>query len=210
MIKMKNNKLEQAFKNIAKTATEARPVLQCLHVDKKGYAVVTDSHRLLRIENYKDASDALEYNLNLMDFKLKNDSFYPDTDRIIPEKNDLSFWFSVETVKTLATFFKPFKVKKNYSQGDPSLITITCKEYYITFTADSGATITVECSQLHAEYDDTCKKMDMQVQGGYLNQALEFFKDYGTGVTVGYGGDLRPLVMTVDDATYMVTPVRKF
>ena len=109
MNEMKNNKLEQAFKNIAKTATEARPVLQCLHVDKKGYAVVTDSHRLLKIDGYKDTSDALEYNLNLMDFKLYNDMQYPDTDRIIPKTNVLSSCFSVKAVKNLADFFKPFK-----------------------------------------------------------------------------------------------------
>ena len=209
MNEMKNNKLEQAFKNIAKTATEARPALQCLHVDKTGYAVVTDAHRLLKIDGYKPADDASEYNLNLMSFQLQNEIFYPDTERIIPKKNDLSWWFSIETVKKLATFFKPFKVKKNYNR-DIEYIAITCKEYYITFTAENGATITVECSQVHAEYDDTCKNMNMHVQGGYLNQAFEFFKDYGTGVTVGYGGDLRPLVMKVNDAIYMVTPVRKF
>lgn len=207
---MKNGKLEQAFKNIAKTATEARPVLQCLHVDKKGYAVVTDAHRLLKIAGYKDTNDETSYNLNLMDFKLKNDMQYPDTDRIIPEKNDLSWWFSIETVKTLAAFFKHFKVKKNYSRDDGSLVTITCKDDHITFVADSGATITVEYSQLHAEYDDTCKKMNMYIQGGYLAQAFEFFKDYGTGTTVEYGGDTRPLVMKSDDATYLITPVRKF
>jgi len=210
MNEMKNNKLEQAFKNIAKTVGESRPALQCLHVDKKGYAVVTDSHRLLKIDGYKDASDETSYNLNLMTFQLENELFYPDTERIIPETNDLTWWFSIETVKTLATFFKPFKVKKNFRYDDASLITMTCKDDHITFTAGSGASITVECSQVHATYDDTCKNMDIHIQGGYLSQAFEFFKDYGTGVTVGYGGDLRPFVMKVDDATYMVTPVRKF
>lgn len=206
MKNMKNNKLEQAFKNIAKTATEARPVLQCLHVDKKGYAVVTDAHRLLRIEDYKDTSDTeTSYNLNLMNFQLYNDMQYPDTERIIPEQNIFSWPFSIEAVKNLVAFFKPFKVRKNYD--DASLITITCKDYYITFTAGNGEAIVIDCSTVDG---GNCGKMNIVIQGGYLSQAFDFFKDYGYGVTVGYGGNLRPLLFKAAGATYMITPVRKF
>ena len=108
---MKNGQLEKAFKNIAKTAGEGRPSLQCLHVDKAGYAVVTDSHRLLRIDNYKDDSeDTTEYNLNLLNFKLCNDLNYPETERLIPTMFKFEWSFNHAGIETLATFFKPFKV----------------------------------------------------------------------------------------------------
>lgn len=205
MKNMKNEKLEKAFKNIAKTATEARPALQCLHVDKSGYAVVTDSHRLLRIDNYKDSQDnTTEYNLNLLNFKLCNDLNYPETGRLIPTMFKFKWSFSDETVTTLVTFLKPFKVKKNYD--DTSLITITYNDNRVTFTAASGATITVECS----ENSGNGNKMKMLIQGGYLAQAFEFFKDYGDSVSIGYNGDTSPLLMNSGDASYLVTPVRKF
>jgi len=209
MKNMKNEKLEKAFKNIAKTATEARPSLQCLHVDKSGFAVVTDSHRLLKIDNYNDSQDnAIEYNLNLLNFKLCNDLQYPETGRLIPTTFDFNWSFSDKVVTTLAMFFKPFKIKKNYN--DASLITITYKDNRVTFTAASGATITVECIEADNENSDNGDKMEMLIQGGYLSQAFEFFKDYGDGVSIGYNGDTSPLLMHSGDASYLVTPVRKF
>lgn len=206
MKNMKNEKLEKAFKNIAKTATEARPSLQCLHVDKSGFAVVTDSHRLLRIDNYKDSQDnTTEYNLNLLNFKLCNDLNYPETGRLIPTTFDFNWSFSDEVITTLATFFKPFKIKKN--SNDASLITMTYNDDHVTFTAASGATITVECSEA---VGDNGNEMGMLIQGGYLSQAFEFFKDYGHSVSLGYNGDTTPLLMDSGDAKYLITPVRKF
>lgn len=209
MKNMKNEKLEKAFKNIAKTATEARPSLQCLHVDKAGYAVVTDSHRLLKIDNYKDPQDdTAEYNLNLLNFQLCNDLQYPETGRLIPTTFKFKYSFSDEVVTTLTTFFKPFKVKKNYD--DASLIAMTYNDNRVTFTAASGATITVECSEADNENSDNGNEMEISIQGGYLAQAFEFFKDYGDSVSIGYNGDTSPLLMNSGDASYLITPVRKF
>jgi len=209
MKNMKNEKLEKAFKNIAKTATEARPALQCLHVDKSGFAVVTDSHRLLKIDNYKDSQDdTTEYNLNLLNFQLCNDLNYPETERLIPTTFDFNWSFSDEVVTTLATFFKPFKIKKN--NDNATLITITYKDNHATFTAASGATITIDCIEVDNENSDNGNEMEMLIQGGYLAQAFEFFKDYGYGVSIGYNGDTSPLLMDAGDASYLVTPVRKF
>ena len=206
---MKNGQLEKAFKNIVKTAGDSRPVLQCLHVDKAGYAVVTDSHRLLRIGGYKDANDdTTEYNLNLLSFQLCSDIQYPETERLIPTTFKFEWSLSEEAVKTLTTFFKPFKVKKNYDNS--SLIAISYKDRHITFTALSGATITVECTTVDSEEKGNGNKMDMTIQGGYLSQAFEFFKGYGGSVWIDYNGDLRPLIMKSGDATYLVTPARKF
>lgn len=205
MKNMKNGQLEKALKNIAKTAGEGRPSLQCLHVDKTGYAVVTDSHRLLRIDNYKDdPEDATEYNLNLLSFRLCDDLDYPETDRLIPETFKFGWSLSEDIVTTLATFFKPFKIKKNYDNG--SLIMITCKDSHVTFTAVSGATITVECATVDGNGD----QMDMTIQGGYLAQAFEFFKDLGGSVTIGYNGNVSLLILKSGDATYLITPVRRF
>ena len=206
---MKNGQLEKAFKNIAKTAGEGRPSLQCLHVDKAGYAVVTDSHRLLRIDNYKDSSDDItEYNLNLLNFNLCNDMQYPETERLIPATFKFEWSFNDEVIETLATFFKPFKAKKNYDPN--SLITITYADRRVTFTATSGATITVECKTVDSENSGNGNKMDMTIQGGYLSQAFEFFKDWGGSVSIGYNGDISLILMKSGDASYLVTPVRKF
>ena len=206
---MKNGQLEKAFKNIVKTAGDGRPSLQCLHVDKAGYAVVTDSHRLLRVDNYKDDSeDTTEYNLNLLNFKLCNDLNYPETERLIPTMFKFEWSFNHAGIETLATFFKPFKVKKGYDNN--SLITISYKDRHITFMALSGATITVECATVDSEEKGNGNKMDMTIQGGYLSQAFEFFKNYGGSVWIGYSGDVSPLIMESGDATYLVTPVRKF
>lgn len=209
MKNMKNEKLEKAFKNIAKTATEARPSLQCLHVDKAGYAVVADSHRLLKIDNYKDPQDnTTEYNLNLLNFQLCNDLNYPEMGRLIPTTSKFKWSFSDETVTTLATFFKPFKIKKN--SNDAPLITMTYKDNHVIFTAASGATITVECSEGDNENSGNGDKLEMLIQGGYLAQVFEFFKDYGDSVSIGYNGDTSPLLMSSGDASYLITPVRKF
>lgn len=209
MKNMKNGQLEKAFKNIAKTAGDSRPSLQCLHVDKSGFAVVTDSHRLLRIDNYKDdPENTMEYNLNLLNFQLCNDLQYPGTDRLIASTFKFEWSFNHDAIGTLAAFFKPFKVKKNYD--DASLVTITYAERHITFTAGSGATITVECATVDSEEKGNGNKMDMCIQGGYLAQAFDFFKDWGGSVSIGYNGDVSPLLMKSGEASYLVTPVRKF
>ena len=204
---MKNGQLEKAFKNIAKTAGEGRPSLQCLHVDKAGYAVVTDSHRLLRIDGYKNVEDTTEYNLNLLNFQLCTDLIYPETNRLIPTAFKFEWSFNNEVIETLATFFKPFKVKKNFD--NTSLIAITYKDRTITFTAVSGATITVKCSTVDSENIVNGNKMDMTIQGGFLAQAFEFFKDWGGSVSIGYNSDISLILMKSGDATYLVTPVRK-
>jgi len=204
---MKNEKLEKALKNIVKTVGDGRPSLQCLHVDKSGYAVVTDNHRLLRIDGYKDVKNTTEYNLNLLNFQLYNDLNYPATELLIPTTFKFEWSFNGEVVANLATFLKPFKVKKNYDKA--SLITISYKDRHITFAAASGATITVDCATVDSENSDNGEKMDMLIQGGYLAQAFEFFKDYGDNVWIGYNGDVSPLIMKSGDASYLITPVRK-
>lgn len=77
-----NGDIEKMLKNVVKRVGDTRPVLQCVHFEN-GDAVVTDSHRLIKVKGL--APKELKLDLNLADFSFP-DVNYPDVDRLIPKE----------------------------------------------------------------------------------------------------------------------------
>lgn len=199
---MKNGQLEKAFKAITKSATKSRPILGCLHVSSDGSAVVTDSHRLLRIDNWAEEGTQ-EMTLDLQTFRPQIDTSYPDTSRLIP--TDFLCTLQIET-RDLANFTGLLKIKT-----DSGLVQIGFDHEESTLQAVvDSASSTVPVTKFEG-----LTSFDITLNAKYLLDAIEFFKAYNITrprelVTIGFNSDLTPLVLKQDDATYLVTPVRRF
>ena len=199
---MKNGQLEKAFKAITKSATKSRPILGCLHVSSDGSAVVTDSHRLLRIDNWAEEGTQ-EMTLDLQAFRPQMDTSYPDTSRLIP--TDFLCTLQIET-RNLANFTGLLKIKTDSGLAQ---VSFDGEDSIIQAAVDSAsATVPIEKFEGLTSFDIT-------LNAKYLLDAIEFFKAYNITrprelVTIGFNSDLTPLVFKQDDATYLVTPVRRF
>ncbi|WP_125606768.1 beta clamp domain-containing protein [Lapidilactobacillus bayanensis] len=199
---MKDGQLEKAFKAITKKAAKSRPVLGCLHVNTDGSAVVTDSHRLLQIKHWAEEGTS-EMTLDLQTFKPQTAVDYPDTSRIIPTK--FLCTLKVE-VRELASLSEMLKIKT-----DKGLVQLgfTGEDSRLQVVAET-LTTTIPVAKF-----DGLTGFDITMNAKYLFDAVEFFKAYNDKrpqeqITLGFSGDIRPMVLKQEDATYVICPVRTF
>lgn len=201
---MKNGQLEKAFKAITKSATKSRPILGCLHVSSDGSAVVTDSHRLLRIDNWAEEGTQ-EMTLDLQTFRPQIDASYPDTSRLIP--TDFTCTLKVESTY-LEKVMPLLKVKTDQGLAKISFAA-SAEEAELKFVVGSFT------SAIPVKYSEGLTSFEITLNAKYLYDAFEFFKAYNIArplnlVTIGFRTNLQPFVFKQDEATYLVMPVRRF
>lgn len=199
---MKQNKLMKHLKR-AISKYESRPVLQCAHYGTDGSIVVTDSHRLIKIDNFHTHEES--FNLNLLTMELNGDN-YPDTNNIIPKIEDMP---TKLTVSLGALKRALLSLKTN--TGD--FINIDMFDGYITLSnpSDKNESIDFEVKLNVAIEGD---KYPIAFNTGYLIEAVEFLLDakdrYAVdNVTIHMTSPDRPAVLKIEDQkyTYLVTPV---
>lgn len=189
---MRKNKLFKHLK-AAVDSTGKRPILECLHFEKDGSYVVTDSHVLLRMEHQHHLEQ--DFNLNLLTFE--EDQFdYPETHRLIPSESTGSLKLTTDLLDTLVTVLKgqtePVKIELN--DGDATLLGQGVRLPMGEWRSPSMSPVTLNPK--------------------LLLKAVSFFDDYITAqsqtVTLSIISDLRPIVFKSGNATYLVTPIRTF
>lgn len=202
---MRQNKLMKHLKR-AISKYESRPVLQCAHYDAEGSITVTDSHRLIKIDNFHTNEES--FNLNLLTMELNGDN-YPDTNNIIPKIEDMP---TKLTVSLGALKRALLSLKTN--TGD--FINIDMFDGYITLSnpSDKNESIDFEVKLNVAIEGD---KYPIAFNTGYLIEAVEFLLDakdrYAVdNVTIHMTSPVRPAVLKIEDQkyTYLVTPVRTY
>lgn len=201
-----NQKLEAAFKKVV-TKDDARTALQCLHFDKDGSVVATDSHVLLRIEEFHNLNQSL--NLNLKTF-LENDlDHYPETKRLIPE----SFDFELRVDSDELADALPVITGMTKTRDKQALATLSWDVEDRKLMITSGqVSLNIPAIQTDDSSYDTDTDVLATVNPKYLAQAIEFYTQVAEvpEVTFGFNGALRPIALTYETATYLITPVRTF
>ncbi|KRL95543.1 hypothetical protein ACUIJQ_08385 [Levilactobacillus hammesii] len=201
-----NSDIEKMLKNVVKRVTDSRPPLQCVHFEN-GNAVVTDSHRLIKVKGV--APKDLKLDLNLADFSFP-DINYPDTDRLMPKEFATKLTLTKDNVvamlpslKAMATEYfgkqrvvklgiseECFKVSRT-SLGAQSVQTVDFKP-----TDFSGEPIELSCDAryLADAFEDLTKIKDTR------NRTLE----------LKINTDLAPFLISTGNIDYLLTPVRVF
>lgn len=221
--KMKRNKLEKALKNAIAKSGE-REILQCVHYDEEGYILVTDSHVLLKLDNFHDFKHS--FNLNLYQMTLNKEAYPAVAEHIIPRKEDATLHIGLNYLKVVQLY----NTLKDYLKED--WVSLDIKQDYLEVTTmpdEKGETARhqyeledfdeeiYEALDVNEKHDSFLK---LRVSPKLLNKALEFFMDYldkkGKAennpnlVNIYFEGPLRPILFLAKDATYLVTPMRVF
>lgn len=201
-----NQKLEAAFKKVV-AKDDARTALQCLHFDKDGSVVATDSHVLLRIEEFHNLNQSL--NLNLKTFLEDDLDRYPETKRLIPK----SFDFKLRVDSDELADALPVITGMTKTRDKQALATLSWDVEDRKLMITSGqVSLNIPAIQTDNSSYDTDTDVLATVNPKYLAQAIEFYTQVAEvpEVTFGFNGALRPIALTYETATYLITPVRTF
>lgn len=201
-----SKKLEAAFKKAA-SDVDSRPILQCLHFDKDGSAVTTDSHVMLRINDFHNLSEPL--NLNLKTFTAE-DGDYPETARLVPK--DYDFQLSVKADDLAEALPVITGMSKSKDKSTLATLAWDVDEHELRIT--SGLlTLNIPAVITYGLTPKGKKLYELAtVNPKYLAQAIEFYTQVTVTprVSLGFNGALRPIALTYETATYLITPVRNF
>lgn len=201
---MKDNKL---FKHLKKTASKSlsRPVLRCVHYSNDGSIVVTDSHRLLKINNFHEHQESFSMDLWTMELSTKN---YPDTNRLLPKREDAS-----TTVKiSLSALLRATTALKVSSD---EIVVLEVKDKIITIKnlhdeKMFGGPLTIDLP-VSKDGDDVIIAFNSR----YLIDCCNFFLDakerYAMDDVKFYiNNSTRPVLVEIERSNfqYLITPVR--
>lgn len=215
---MKNGAMLRAWKNVI-SRNDARPILQLVHFDKAGYAVATDSHVLLRIDDANPLKQSFNFSPKLFEVIEDNADgagVFPNVEQVMPTG------YTVELRVPMLTVAGLIPALKGLEKG--TLVTITNDEdeprnlHFETtlgMVEDTRPDFTPTSFDVIVTDAGSVGKSDIEItlNAKYLLNCLSFFKDWSdthlmTDVTIWYNGTLRPLLFKAEDAEYLITPLR--
>lgn len=197
--------IKNLYKHLKRTASnmETRPILKCVHFDKDGSISVTDSHRLLRINDFHEHEQ--EFNQDLTSMRLL-DGNYPDTKRLIPNE------FTTEIIISLSVLIR---VMKALGTSAAETVKWSLKDNKIVFSNQSDKFYYGEPIEISANAKIEGEQIDITFMAKYVKECCEFFMDakerYALDdVTIKMYSPVRPVIFTIDESKYiyLVTPVR--
>lgn len=209
---LKKGVLEKAFKEIA-SKQDSRPALKCLHIAENGSAVVTDSHVLMRVNDYLVGTNLVTpLNIDLTSFAPVFDIHYPDTSRLIPDQLADDFTLCKVDLQKVYNYLKGVTIKTRV--GDNQLLTITALKNELLF----------ECSgtEFHLVLPDFSSYVGKKIvfTPKYLLKIVEFLShvydnrsnsDSLPVARVTVTNENSPVLFSVDDAVQLlVCPRRSF
>lgn len=201
---MKDNKL---FKHLKKTASKSlsRPVLRCVHYSNDGSIVVTDSHRLLKINNFHEHQESFSMDLWTMEISTRD---YPDTSRLFPNKENASTKVKV-SLSALLRAVTALKI------GSDEIVLLDIKEDSVTI--NNLYDMKVYGRPLIIDLPAKCEGEYLKIgfNSRYLIDLCNFFLDVKQryaldDVTFYITSKSRPALVEFEDEKfqYIVTPVR--
>lgn len=201
-----NSDIEKMLKDVVKRVPASRPLLQCVHFEN-GDAVVTDSHRLIKVKDI--APKDLKLDLNLADFSFP-DVEYPDTNRLIPSSFSTTLVLDklrvVEMLPYLKAMAKGYSDKRRIIRLETSDTNLRISRsdrksqgsqvLNIKPRRASGSAVGISCdSQFLAE----------------ALEALTNIKDTRIlTLTMKFNSKLTPFLISAGNVDYLVTPVKAF
>lgn len=202
---MDNNKLLKHLKKAA-FKSDSRPILQCAHYGKDGSLSATDSHRLLKINDFHQHKEAFNLNLKTMEIMEEN---YPDTSRLFPDKEMIQAKVTV----SLMALIRAAKALKTEAE-ETILIEITedslvCSNQRDYLYYSKPLTVT-----LPAQVEGEGLKIAVYVR--HIIDCCDFLLDAldqlnNDEVTLYFVCAIRPFIAEIGDAKYqyLLTPMRR-
>lgn len=214
----KSGAMLRAWKNVI-SKKDTRPILKYVHFDASGFAVGTDSHVLLRIDDYNPTKEAFNLNPVTLEFKGEDATgTYPDTTRLIPTSSDVEMVAPMQLclenlITPLKAITKGWLVHIENSTDNPKLFTFTSRPAQYSKDGEQMGSTSFTC--VIPDVTGSDRHVDTTLNAKYLLDCLSFFKDWlqnvpGGQVTIMYNGTLRPLLFESGKAQYLITPVRTF
>lgn len=209
---MEKNTVQKAIMNIYKTVGDARPILQNLHIEQTkttNFACITDSHRLLLIDDYNQSENPVNVNLNPATFNPDcSGQIYPDCYRLLPTTSNLALTLDQSNIKQLITICKA-TVKDESGKK------------ILRFDFNNGQLVAKSNGNdfnINAKNITSDGKFAITFSADYMKQALEFFKEMLRNKEVGdpetievsFTEELRPFLITWKNYKYLITPIRTF
>lgn len=201
----KNKGIKNLYRHLKRAASnmETRPILKCVHYDADGSIVVTDSHRLLRINDFHEHEN--EFNQDLSTMQLV-DGNYPNVARLFPKNINTEITISLSVL---------IRIMKALGTSPGEMVTWKMLEDKIIFYNQSDKMYYGEPVEISANAKITGDLFKITFQAKYIKECCEFFMDakerYALdNVTIKMTSPLRPVVFTIDESkyVYLVTPVR--
>lgn len=198
-----NGSVEKMLKDVVKGAGSTRPELQCAHFEN-GVVVVTDSHRLVRINGLVPTD--LKMDLNLVDFSFPKVN-YPRTDYLIPRDFGTTFRLSkYEVIKMLPAL-------KAMNQGlvrVVKLVVNAAKLRIIRVDKETGNTQTL--SLVVEGFKGKEKEISCDPQ--YLYEALSALAKFPDTrvrwIEIKVNSDLTPFLLCIRNIEYLLVPMKVF
>lgn len=201
----KIKEIKNLYKHLKRAASnmETRPILKCVHFDPDGSISVTDSHRLLRINDFHEHKE--EFNQDLTSMRLLEGA-YPDTGRLIPEK------FNTEITISLSVLIR---IMKALGTSSEECVRWNLNENKIIFSNQSDKMYYGEPIEISSNANIEGALFDITFKAKYVKECCEFFMDakerYAVDdVTIKMFSPIRPVIFTIDESkyVYLVTPIR--
>lgn len=201
-----NSDIEKMLKDVVKRVSASRPSLQCVHFEN-GDAIVTDSHRLIKVKGL--APKDLKLDLNLADFSFPDIS-YPDTDRLISKE----FLTSISLTKAdIIELLPALKAMANNSYSIQPIINLDIsgdnfKIYRTDKRTQSMQSVSLKLGKFSGE------DISMSCDGRFLADAFEALtriKDTRVlNFEMKFNTPLQPFLISAGNIDYLITPVRVF
>lgn len=209
---MEKNTVQKAIMNIYKTVGDSRPVLQNLHIEQTkttNFACITDSHRMLLIDDYNQSENPVNVNLNPATFNPDcSGQIYPDCYRLLPTTSNLTLTLGQASIEQLITICKA--TVKNES-GE--------KIIKFDFSNDKlVANSNGNNFQINVKKITSSGKFTITFNAVYMKQALEFYKNMLKNrnpgdpetIDIDFTEELRPFLITWKNYKYLIAPIRVF
>lgn len=217
---MEKNTVQKAIMNIYKTAGDSRPILQNLHIEQTkttNFACITDSHRLLLIDDYNQSEQPVNVNLNPASFNPDSSGQnYPDCCRLLPTTSNLTLTLDQSSIEQLIVICK--STVKN-ERGEKILRFDFSNDQLVANSNSNNFSINVKKIASNGEFEIALNgKFTITLNAVYMKQALEFFKDMLKNrepgdpetIEISFIEELRPFLITWKNYKYLITPIRTF
>lgn len=195
-------------KKVAKKASKFRTALQHISHEEDGSVVVTDSHRLYRINNGHNEEKSFVTTAD--GIRVSNPDFdYPQTDRLIQRFEDASHVFTVSTKEFFNTVKAIELANKVSEKTRNNELKMTVYKQGISLETDNkNFCVRYENGSTH-EGD---KEFDMYLSTQYMKEALHVIDDskVDTLQVAIYNSHMRPIQLFTENFTAIILPIKKY
>lgn len=199
MKKLAKNALMKAFKDVAAhgRGSESRPALRCLYLDKKGNAVVTDSHLAFKVANYRPSDNSP------VAFDLTSGKFY---DRQYPDALPLFDTYLKHQVATVMpdALSDTLDVLKVLKDSDVHIKANNDNSFTISGASDQ-VKLLVNCNDIISNFTEQDFNASSLYRSFSIISSIQLDE-----INIYQGGKFSPMLLVAGNYSMVAAPFRVF